>query len=248
MSYSSSTVLHAVDTHTFGVLLLFGLAWILQFVWWFAALRAARRDRCYPMPVSCLYLWFANDLNFDVRYDTWFHHYDHWFLQWFWVGMIVTAVCELLFLAQVWRLGRRELFGDLPGALSAALLALGAAYMVLIFALVRSVLDDPLFVLTPGITLVAYGPAGTGLLLHRRSRRGQSAAMWWSYVAMVLLYFSTTALYYSGPFRSALWLGVGATSVAWGLVTIVLLRRMPTADVRVAEEPRPPRARRPVPA
>src|SRR5215213_5637085 len=142
--YEPQLILDALDTHTIPILLGFGLAMVFQTIAMVTAVLMTRREGWISIPLPCTFLWFAHDLGVVVRFDTWFHDYDHWFLKLFWVGLLAAFLLELVFLAQASRVGRKEY---LPGGTQAqwnALLFGGAATVVLCWEYQKTIWDDPL--------------------------------------------------------------------------------------------------------
>ena len=65
---------------------------LCNYTWFFAALRAARRDRVYSIPAFCTLFWLVGDTSFLWHFDRWFHYYKNWYVELFWVALIFTPV------------------------------------------------------------------------------------------------------------------------------------------------------------
>jgi hypothetical protein len=219
--YAPSELLARIDH---GYVLLAGLAaaMVFQTIWLVEAIRVARRDRAYSIPLACTYLWFAHDVGYVLRYQQW-SAYHHWFLTLFWIGLFSAALLELVFFAQVVRFGHEELAPRLARWQFAVAIGSGAAGAILAWEYLRLLFDDPLYLGSSGLTLLSYALFGPALFLRRRSMRGQSRLMWWCFTAMCVTWWTATSMFLTAGFRSWQYLSAGAFCVAVGATMIKVL-------------------------
>lgn len=223
-AYDPWAVLNAIEQHKVAVFALLGGALICNYIWYVEAVRVARRDRAYCIPLACTYVWLAHDASLVASYDKWFNKYDHWFMQMLWFGLVVTTVFEAYFIVLTIRYGHAELFPTLDrrafiAAVLAGQVAVTAAWIVL-----KDMLGDELFLYSLGLAVVWYAPFGMAMAIRRGGRRGQTVKMWISYLGGTLGYF-TASLWFGPYFRSWRWLTLGAVSVAWVLATACFIAR-----------------------
>jgi hypothetical protein len=78
-----------------------------------------------------------------------------------------------------------------------------------------------------GLITAAYPPLGTALLLHRRSRAGQTVLMWAAFTGLTLFWFPATTFGFGSQFRSWPWVGLGLLTITWGAVNTWLVAKAP---------------------
>lgn len=210
--YEPQTLLDAIDDNTTIVLALFAAAMVLQNVAMVTAVLMTLREGWISIPLPCTFLWFAHDLGVVVRFDIWFHEYDHWFLELFWVGLVTAFLLELVFLAQASRVGRKEYLPHGTQAQWNALLLAGTAVVVLCWEYQKTIWDDPLYQALAATTMYLIPLATVPLVLRRRSAVSQSPVIYGCFAAMVVLWTATTAGYYGDAFRSWQYLGSGVVA------------------------------------
>lgn len=232
--YDPQTILRAIDDHTVVVLLLFGAAMVLQNVAMVAAVVMTRREGWISIPLPCTFLWFAHDLGVVVRFDTWFHTYDHWFLRLFWLGLLAALLLELVFLAQASWVGRKEYLPDGSQAQWNALLLGGAAFVVLCWEYQKTIWDDPLYQALAATTLYLLPLATVPLVLRRGSAVSQSPVIYGCFAAMVPLWWGTTAGFYGDAFTTWQYLTSGVVAFAALTAVAVWIAHLRTAS-RTAE-------------
>jgi hypothetical protein len=217
--YEPSAILGAIDDHTLPILLGFGLAMVLQNVAMVTAVLMTRREGWISIPLPCTFLWFSHDLGVVVRFDTWFHDYDHWFLKLFWIGLVTAFLLELVFLAQAMKVGRKEYLPQGTQAQWNALLLGGAAMFVLAWEYQKTIWDDPLYQALAATTLYIIPLAVVPLVLRRRSAIAQSPVIYGCFAAMVVLWWAVTVGGYGEPFRT--WQYVWSGFVAFAALAAV---------------------------
>ncbi len=232
--YEPSTILGAIDDHTWPILIGFTLAMVLQNIAMVTAVLMTRREGWISIPLPCTFLWFAHDLGVVVRFDTWFNEYDHWFLQLFWVGLVTAFLLEVVFLVQAMKVGRKEYLPDGTQAQWNALLLAGAGMFVLAWEYQKTIWDDPLYQALAATTLYVIPLAVVPLVLRRRSAVAQTPLIYGCFAAMVVLWWGVTAGAYGEAFRT--WQYVGSGGVAFVALTCVALwiRRLRAAEVSEA--------------
>src|SRR5690606_5761580 len=112
--YDPQDLLARIDANMVSVLLAFGVDSIFQVWWLVTAFIVARRDRAYSIPLFCSYFWFTHDFGVVLRFNEWFVVHDHWYMKLFWAVLLIANILECLFLYQVFKYGRRELFPQAP--------------------------------------------------------------------------------------------------------------------------------------
>ena len=131
--YDTTQVLASIDRNAVPILLLCGLAMLCNYTWFIAAVRQGLRDRTTPIPVFCTLFWLIGDASMVLRYDLWFNVIDHWYVKLFWAALVLTVLCELVFLSLTLRFGHREFAPALSRNQFVALILLGVAAMAVAF-------------------------------------------------------------------------------------------------------------------
>ncbi|HEX5786107.1 MAG TPA: hypothetical protein VFY35_15365 [Burkholderiaceae bacterium] len=219
--YDPQVLLQQIDAQKWLVMTLFGVDSLFQ-VWWLSdAVRVAKRDRAYSIPLFCTLFWFAHDFGCVVRFQDWFFVYDHWYLKLFWGVLLLANLLEWFFLWQVHRYGREELAPDLSPRGFGWLLAAGVLLALVAHELFKGSFGDPLFQLDPTLTMIVYPAFGAAMLLRRRSARGQTPRMWWNFTAMTALFHLTTYLCFGPAFQTVPYVAaavvatLGGVAMAW---------------------------------
>jgi len=234
--YQTSAVLQAVDRHALLVLSLSGVALIGNYIYWIENLRLGFRDRTYSMPVGSLLFFLPHDATFVAMYGHWFHDIDHWFPKLWWCGLCVTVGMELTFLVMLLKYGRRELAPKISQDLFTAIILFGFALVTIGWLMVKSVMQDELFLIIFGITILWCAPFNFALMAQRGSSVGQSTLAWIGYLLMPLFYWPATWLL-APCFREPLWNAVGAAAIAGGVANLVFIQFLPTPT---SPRPSPP--------
>lgn len=225
--YDPHAVLAAIDVHAIEIIVLCGLvAMVPTFAWFVDAIRVGRRDQVCAMPPVCTLFWFAHDTSFVARYELWFEVYDHWYLKLFWVLLIGTVALEIVYIAQAIRYGRREWAPQLSPRAFGAISLLILAIAIVIWTVIKTTLNDPLYIVAFGLTVVVYPAAAIPMMLRRGSSKGQSSLMWFGYMGLATGYFAATTLYFGDAFRSWSWIGLGVISVFGGVAAWTLSNRL----------------------
>lgn len=200
--YDPQTILDALDTHTLPILLGFGAAMVLQTIAMVTAVVMSHREHWISIPLPCTFLWLAHDLGAVVRFDDWFHVYDHWFLKFFWLGLLSALLLEFVFLRQAIVYGQKEYLPNGTRAQWGLLVLAGAAMTALAWEYLQTVFADPLYQALAATTMYVIPLAVVPLILRRRSAIGQSPVIYGCFAGMVPLWWAVTAGAYGEAFRT----------------------------------------------
>jgi hypothetical protein len=201
--YDAHQVLAAIDQHRWGILYLCSIAMICNYTWFFAAVRQGFKDRVFPIPIFCTFFWLAGDASMVLRYDLWFHVYDHWYVKLFWLALCFTVICELIFLYMTLRFGRDELLPSWSQTQFRALVFAGLAITAVTWSFVKAHMSDDLYISYFHLANMAGPPFAAAMLIRRGSRAGTTTLIWAAYTVMVASWFLATALWFGSPFDTA---------------------------------------------
>jgi hypothetical protein len=225
VAYETSAVLDAVDQHTLQILGLCALALVGNYIFWIENLRLGFRNQTYSMPVGCLLFFLPHDATFVAMYSHWFHDIDHWFPKLWWFGLCVTVGMELTFLFMLLKYGRKELAPTASQKMFSAIILLGLILCTVAWLVVKSTMNDELFLIIFGVTIFWCAPFNLGLMMRRQSSVGQSQLAWFGYLLMPLFYWPATLMLSPG-FHSPLWLALGIATVVGGIVNLACIRSL----------------------
>jgi hypothetical protein len=227
--YDPELVLASLDRNAWRVLALCGFAMLCNYTWFFAALRQGQRDRVVPIPVFCTLFWLVGDASMLLRYRLWFDVIDHWYVKLFWLALVFTVACELVFLHMTLRFGRAELAPSLSQAQFAAVLLLGVAAMAIAFEWSKGSRGDVLYIDYFQLANLIGPLFGAALWLRRGTRAGTTPLIWGAYALMVASWSLACALWYGPPFAEPRYLALYATSTLAALAMSAGVARMPAA-------------------
>jgi len=227
---SPQPIFDALDAHTVPVFALCGLAMLGNYIWFFAALKVAKQHRTYPIPVFLTFFWFAHDSSFVLRYDTWFHTYDHWFPKLFWVLLLFTVAFELAFIVQTLKYARSELAPSLSIWQYRLGLLGGCAAMIAAWTWLKQSMDDPIYLDIFALTVLSYPCIAIMSVLRRGDRRGMSLAMCGGFLMMTVCYFTASTFLFGPDFQTTTYVLVGLASLATGLAMTWVVWRAPQYD------------------
>lgn len=225
--YDPHQVLRHLNHNESKIIALCAVAMLFNYAWFFAALRVARRDRAFSIAPFLTFFWLAGDSSFLWHFDRWFHTYKNWYVELFWVALVLTVLFELAFTAQLIQYGRREL---LPGGTQAqwtALVLAGVAVAIVWWSLMRHVLGDPLWILYFDVANFVGPFFAAGLLLRRRSQMGTTPMIWWCYAVMAACWYTAQTAWFGPTFRSDEHIAVGITCVLGSIAMAIATSRMP---------------------
>jgi hypothetical protein len=225
--YDPAEVLRSIDQHKVALLVPCAIAFVLNYVWFIDGMRVARRERRYSMPIAATYAFMAHDLAYVGHFSTWFGDGGHWFSKLFWVGMLLSFGMELILLWQTIEYGWTEHAPEWSRTVWTGAVLAGAAGTITLWWILKGTLADPLFLMSLGLITAAYPPMGMALLLHRRSRAGQTVLMWAAYTGLTMFWFPATFFGFGDQFRSWPWVGLWVTSTGWGALNTWLVARAP---------------------
>jgi hypothetical protein len=224
---SPQPIFDALDTHTVPVFALCGLAMLGNYIWFFAALKVAKQHRTYPIPVFLTFFWFAHDSSFVLRYDTWFHTYDHWFPRLFCGLLIFTVAFEIAFIVQTWKYAQDELAPSVSAWQYRLGLLGGCAAMIVAWTWLKQSMDDPIYLDIFALTVLSYPCIAIMSVLRRGNRRGMSPAMCGGFLMMTVCYFTASTFLFGPNFQTTTYVLVGMASLATGLAMTWVVWRAP---------------------
>lgn len=225
--YDPYEVLASLDRNMWPVLGLCGFAMLCNYTWFFAAVRQGFRDQVVPVPLFCTFFWLAGDASMVMRFDLWFNVIGHWYVKLFWLALVFTVICELIFVWMTLRFGRKEFAPGLSQGQFTLLVLLGIAAMWIAWELVKGLIGDPLYINYFHLANLAGPPLAAAQLFRRGNRAGTSPLIWGAYTLMVASWFTACALWYGGPFASPGYIGVYVFCTGCAAAMTVAVARMP---------------------
>jgi hypothetical protein len=234
--YNTDLVLHEVDNQAVVILLLCALALIGNYIMWIENLRHGFRGKIYTMPVPCVLFFLSHDATFVASYHVWFSDIDHWFPRLWWFGLILTVIMELAFLVMFLKFGRKELAPQLTRAAFVAATFFGLVITTIAWLVIKSVMDDQLYLIVFGFTVFWCSPWYFALTWRRKSAAGQTVTAWLGYLMMPIFYWPATMIL-SDTFRSPLWIALGIATAIGGLINLSYVHHL-----KAAAQPRLPDA------
>jgi hypothetical protein len=237
--YDPAAVLAALDANQGRVIALCGFAMLCNYTWFIAAVRCGLRDRVVPIPVFCVLFWLAGDASMVLRYELWFDVIDHWYVKLFWLALVLTVLCELVFLSMALRFGRAELAATLRQGQFTALLLAGLAVTWIAWEQIKRLIGDPLYIDYFHFANLVGPVFAAAQTLRRGTRAGTSPLIWAAYTAMVASWSLACALWFGPVFASPGRLLLYATSTLAAAAMTWLVIRLPAVEVRSAAPPVP---------
>jgi len=220
-TYDPQQVLDAISGNAVAVVLIGGLSILAMFVFFGEAARMGRRDHVYPMALWMTALWWPHDGSYLLHFDDWFNRYDHWFMQLFWLAIIVTFLAETVFFIQTVRYGREELSPGRSTREHGVRMVGALACGVISWSLVKGALQDDLYLLSFMATLLWGGPSSSALLGRRPEGRGQSVLEWAAFSVMTVCYSITSIGFFGGGFfHSWEYVGICIAATLWSFVLV----------------------------
>jgi hypothetical protein len=225
--YDPIRVLAAIDQHKWQIIALCSLAMVCNYTWFFAAVLRGFRDRVYPIPIFCTLFWLVGDGSMVMRYDLWFNGYGHWYVELFWLALVFTVACELVFLYMTLRFGREELMPSATPLQFRAVVLGGLVVMAVTWVFLKAHLGDDLYISYFHLANMAGPPFAAALLIRRRSLAGTRPLIWGAYTVMVASWFIANALWFGAPFDSPMFLVFYAVCTAASAGLWAVVSRMP---------------------
>ncbi len=223
--YDPHIVLQALDANKFNVILFCGLAMVFNYIWFALAAIKGLKDKVYPVPLFTTLLWLCGDGTGVLRYDMYFNVYGHWYLELFWLALILTVSFEILFLYMTFKFGKKELLPN--GSDGAFSLGLIAAAIVFIFAWaqVLQALPDNLNIVYFNFANLAGPVAWAAMIVRRGSIAGTSSAIWIHYTLMVSCFYYAQASYFGPEFRTPFMLAYFAVNIGASAALAIYVRK-----------------------
>ncbi|MEI8093760.1 MAG: hypothetical protein WCG80_06070 [Spirochaetales bacterium] len=224
--YDPRALLASVDTNPVLFLALGAFAMVFNYSFFAEAIRAGRRDKAFALPLTVSTAWFAHDISFVFRGGEWFGTYQHWYVELFWVALIPTSAFELLFIWQVWKYGKDEIFPSGTRAQYAWLLVGSVVAGLIIWYAAKEMLGDPIYIFTFGGVAslgVAYGIRRTAT---RGNATGQSALLWGAFTCMLITWYTAVFLFFGPVFQTPAQFLLEAFSIGGGAFLTVWTARL----------------------
>jgi hypothetical protein len=229
--YDPQQILDAVDHNLLPILLISILSSLGNLVYYIECLRLSFTQKVSCFPVGCIYLGLSHDLSFVFLYHKWFVEYHSWFLESWWRFLIFTSIVEFFFLYQLIRYGHEELMPQVSKTAFAAIVLAGLAMTSTAWLVVKSLLNDDIFMMTFFLSVFWQAPFFTGVMVRRQTRQGQSVVLWVSFLVMAASFWSLTYLYFGPFFRGVPWILNGIATLTWGGGNLWFMLRLPKAPV-----------------
>jgi hypothetical protein len=224
--YDAIATLQAIDRHVVPVIGLCVVALVSNYAYFGEAIRLGFKHRTYSVPASVTLVFLPHDLSYLLRYDQWFHVYDHWFPKLWWTGLILTASIEGVFFYQLLRYGREEILPQLSQRAYVAVMFLALGVGAVAWITIKQAIDDDLYLFSFGWTLFWGAPLAISMMQRRGSQRGQSRWMWISYMLMAVFYWAATA-FLDPYFRSPGWLAILGLALGCAAANLWFIGRIP---------------------
>jgi hypothetical protein len=234
--YSARQVIAFQNHNEWKIIAVCTVAMMFNYGWFFAALRVARRDRRYSVPVFCTMFWLVGDSSFLWHFHTWFNTYKNWYTELFWVALIFTCLFEVAFTIQLIQYGRDELAPGWTQRQFAALVLGGVGVAIVWWSLVRHVLNDPLWIIYFDFANFVGPFFGAALVLRRKTRAGQTPMIWWCYAAMSACWYIAQGFWFGPSFQSDEYSFLAAFCVVAAAGLAYVLSRMPAYVTAPAPE------------
>lgn len=229
--YDTTAVLASIDANALPILLMCGLAMLCNYTWFIAAVRQGLRDRTTPIPLFCTLFWLVGDASMVMRYDLWFNVIDHWYVKLFWAALVLTVICELVFLSLTLRFGHREFAPSLSKNQFVTMILLGVAGMAVAFETVKGWAGDEIYINYFHFANLVGPMCGAAMVMRRGSRRGTTPLIWGAYTVMVAAFSLANVFWFGAPFADGKYLLLYAASIGGAALTTWLVIRLPVSQV-----------------
>ncbi|MET0545772.1 MAG: hypothetical protein ABWZ40_05645 [Caulobacterales bacterium] len=228
--YDTQRVLASIDRNMWSVLALCGMAMILNYTWFFAAVLRGFRDQTVPIPVFCTLFWLCGDGSMVLRYDHWFNDIGHWYVKLFWLALVFTVACELVFLYMTLRFGRKEMAPSLTQPQFVAVVLGGLVTMAIAWELIKSLMGDELYINYFHLANLVGPVTGAAMVLRRGTQAGTSTLIWGAYTGMVACWVTACALGYGPVFATPLFIALYVVCTLSAAAVTYIVSRLPKVD------------------
>ncbi len=235
--YDVSRVFANIDANVPRLLVLGAFSLICNFTYFGIAVYQGFKHKIFTMPLVCTLVFIPHDLHYLLMFDKWFFVYDHWFMQLFFAGLVVTNILEIIFFYQTLKYGREEILPQVSQPAYVAIIFAALAGVTIIWVGVKSVLADELWFFSFGWTVWFCLPLVIPMMARRGSSLGQTEIAWYAYIGMTICWW--LAVWPLDPFfRSPAWIGLGVVTVLWAAATIWVIRQLPSKEFDVQKNPK----------
>jgi hypothetical protein len=224
--YDPNEVLRHIDANKPFVLLFCSGAMICNYIWFTLAAIKGFKDKVYPVPIATAMFWLVGDGTGVTRYNLYFNHYHHWYLELFWGSLIFTVLFEILYIYMILRFGRKELLPSWRGRDFNLMLLMGALAVAFSWRHILAALSDDLNIVYFNVANMVGPLAMAALLIKRRSTAGTSTAVWVVYTFMLMFWFYAQAMYFGPAFRTPFMLAFFAINILSSAALAAVVYRM----------------------
>jgi hypothetical protein len=234
--YDVHTTLAHLDAHKWAIMGLCSFAMVFNYIWFFLALRQAKRDQRYSVPAFTTVFWLVGDSTFVFGFHDWFFKYKDWYPELFWVALLFTVAFELAFTRQLLMYGRDELMPKATQQQFIAAIAVAVVVGEFVWWLMRHLIGDPLGITYFDLANVS-GPIWAGALVLRRGHRGgQVTEIWLAYFAMAGIWYVAEYLWFGPAFRAAPYTAIAVVCEVAALAVAYLVAHAPAYDAATAAD------------
>jgi len=234
--YQISELITNIDAHMTPLLIYGTIANLLAYVQMLYGAWIGFRDRSHAVPLAANTLFLAHDSYYVYNHDYWFNTINHPFFIGNWYAMAIFVCIELTIAWQIITYSRNEVgLGNtwFKAFISYVAIQVG---MYILFLWLRSMIDDPLYVICFALSVVVANIFNIPMLLNRGNRKGQS--LWIAGAITIqtgpVVFFLVNPLL-TKAFLSPIWVLAGLTNTVLAAVYFVMLWKAP--PYKVATEP-----------
>lgn len=229
--YDPHVVLQALDAHKVGVIAFAGMSMVFNYIWFALAAKQGFKDKVFPVPLFTTLLWLCGDGTGVLRYDMYFNTYGHWYLELFWVALILTVSFEILFLYMTFKFGKKELLPNGSNRTFSLGLIVAAIVFAFAWAQVIRALPDDLNIVYFNFANIAGPIAWAAMIAKRRSIAGTNSTIWILYTLMLCCFYFAQASWFGPEFRTPFMLTYFVVNIAAAAGLAVYIRTQERARV-----------------
>lgn len=225
MAYEPDSVLRALGANSVAVFACLLIALCFSFIYFGIAWQMARQQKVYVEPFLGASVFFWHDLSFVLNWPEWSSLYGgHWWLKFWTFGLCGTVALEAFLIWQFVHYGKDEILPSATKTQFSVITIAGVLGIGAMWWLIKSSMNDPLYLVTFAITAVWSIPCHTGIMLRRGSAKGQSIAQ--NIAVMVIFAAISSVLLIAAPtFWNPIYFAFFATFMIWPMFNIWLIKR-----------------------